>query len=168
MCCGIPRLEYIPTKVLKEHNRGGIYKSFLGGWGIVWKAILNILTKSQAPTISTIHTEISTSMEGAFGNQKWNHFVEKGGRIEYALDGLFDITENVYEKGDDGWEYEWYKDVIEKLPVTPLDAAFEIGKTKCFGNSTKVNKWCRGPHDHSTLHDDDMDDYERLNCSQTH
>jgi hypothetical protein len=52
---GYPRFEYyfIPTKVFKQ-NPKGLYKSFVDGWTIVWKAIFNLLKQNQVPTIDAI------------------------------------------------------------------------------------------------------------------
>jgi hypothetical protein len=154
-CCEMcARFEYIPTKVMRQ-NPEGFYKSFMGGWAIVWKAILNLLEKRQSPTIAAIDREIHTMDANIV---KWNHFVQKGGRIDYALDCLFRVTENVYVDGDDGWEYDLVKDDIEVYPATVLDAAFEVGRMKCIGNSTEANESCRGPYDHSMFEEEYMDD----------
>lgn len=112
--CGIPRIEYIPPEVL-ERNSEGFYKSFADGWEIAWKAIQSVLSrKSEIPTISRVEYEINCRMECDL--RKWNHFIQKGGKVEYAIDGLLRITQNVVMKGDDGWEYHMFEDLIEALP----------------------------------------------------
>jgi hypothetical protein len=65
-------------------------------------------------------------------NENYQFFIEKGGRIEYALDAILSVTENVYNDGDDGCEYETIKDDIEALPSTPLDWQFNISLFMCF------------------------------------
>jgi hypothetical protein len=58
---------------------------------------------------------------------KHQHFLSKGqGRIEFAIDALIDITQNMVVRGDDGWEYHLFQDEIEVLTPTPLDKAFGI------------------------------------------
>ena len=117
-CCWITFFQYIPTEVF-HRNPQGLYKSFCDGWAIVWGAIESLLRKRQAPTISQVIKEI---YESGADQRKWNHFVEKGGIIEFALDALFDTTRNLLVLGDDGWEYCEFQDEIEAQPATSYSA----------------------------------------------
>jgi hypothetical protein len=49
-----------------------------------------------------------------------------GGKVEFALDALFNITEHVPVDGDCGWEYDVLKEQIEAHPSTPLDGSSDI------------------------------------------
>jgi hypothetical protein len=57
--------------------------------------------------------------------------MEAGGKVEFALDALFNITEHVLVDGDCGWEYEDFKEQIEAHPSTPLDGSFDIAFCMC-------------------------------------
>ena len=127
--CGIQRIDYIPAEVL-HRNPEGFYKSFADGWEIVWRAMLMLLQRNQALSISLVHQEIC-SRHYMYDLRKFNHFVDKGGKIDYALDALLKITEHVVVGGDDGWEYWMFRDEIEALPATPFDKAFELARVKC-------------------------------------
>ena len=86
-------------------------------------------------------------------NQNYQFFIEKGGRIEYALDAILGITENVYNEGDDGYEYVTFEDDIEALPSTPLDWQFDIARFMCFERGGGVLTE-RGPY---RMFDDDFE-----------
>lgn len=125
---GVHLIHYIPTEILHQ-NCQGLYKSFCDGWGIVWSAIVKVIHNRQAPTITRIEQEIHAM--GA-DLRKWHHFQQKGGKIDYALDALFDVTKKVYRNGDYHWVYNNCKDDIEKIPATESDDMFDVAQAKCF------------------------------------
>ena len=85
--------------------------------------------------------------------------MQKGGKIEYALDALFSVTQNVLVDGDDGWEYDTFKDAIEAHPATPFDGAFDVARVKCFGiTNGNFGEQPKGPYQHK-FDDDNDDDY---------
>ena len=57
--------------------------------------------------------------------------LEAGGKVEFALDALFNKTEHVLVDGDCGWEYDDFKEQIEAHPSTPLDGSFDIAFFMC-------------------------------------
>lgn len=154
-CClwsGIHRIDYIPTEVL-QRNSQGLYKSFADGWEIAWRAILQLIMRKEAPTTSRVQNEICRMNCDL---RKWSHFVEKGGKIEYAIDALLDITKNVVINGDDGWEYCDYKEKIEALPATPFDKSFDLAKVKCLEiTNENFRNQPQGPYRHNFDSDDD-------------
>ena len=134
-CCGlfggIPFIEYIPTCVLKQINPKGLYKSFFDGWKIVWEAMLKVLHNEQIPTITKVREHIDFLCSIGGGRNKINYFLNKGGKIEYALDALLCVTQNVHVTGDDYWVYEEYNDEIEVHLTTPLDSAYDMARVIC-------------------------------------
>jgi len=153
--CGIRHFDYIPTEVF-QRNPEGLFQSFCDGWAIAWEAITNLLQNKQAPTKSQVEREIDRIGTDI---RKWNHFVQKGGKIEYALDALFSVTRNVLVDGDDGWEYAVFKDDIEAHPATPFDGAFDVARVKCFGiTNGNFREQPKGPYHHN-FDDDNDDDY---------
>jgi len=163
-CCdypGMSRIEYIPTAVL-QRNSEGLYKSFADGWEIVWTAIMVILSKKKnAPTLSRIRNEIHSG--AGYDLRKWSHFVQKGGKIDYAIDALTKITETVVLNGDDGWEYCMHEDDIRALPATPFDKSFDLAKVKCLElTNENFPAQPKGPYRHnifSSSEDSDDNDY---------
>ena len=100
ICC----IEYIPTDVLKR-NTSGLYRSFIDGWGAIFGVCARILGLGLSPTVQRIRDALSLGISGShFDKRYYQYFVEKGGRIEFALDAILNIIENVLKNGDDGWE----------------------------------------------------------------
>lgn len=159
-CCGfdgIRRIDYIPGEVL-EQNSEGFYKSFADGWEIAWKAMHLVVSRREAPTISRVQHEITNRM--GCDLRKWNHFTQKGGKVEYAIDALLKITQNVVIDGDDGWEYCIFEDEIEAILATPFDKAFDIARVKCLElTNENFMKQPQGPYYHGSngLDRDDFD-----------
>ena len=58
-------------------------------------------------------------------------FFKLGGKIEFAVDQLLRVTEQVLTNGDDGWMLDDFEDEYELLLSTELDEAFDIAWTKC-------------------------------------
>ena len=142
MFFGIPRMDYVPYKIISQRNPNGLYKSFQDGWGIVWEAIASLLHKKRAPTITRVEQEIYNIKADI---RKWNYFLEKGGRVVYAIDALISITRKVCVSGDDGWVYEDYKDEMEEFPNSLLDEAFDVARIKCL--EIKSNNFSNHPSD---------------------
>jgi len=162
-CCspfsGIRYSEYIPTSVF-EMNTEGLYKSFYDGWCIAWEAILSVLHKKQAPIASSVEKEIH-QIRG--DPRKWNHFKRKGGKVDYAIDALIRITQNVYNEGFDCWEYETFKADIEKHPETSLDNAFDLAKLKCLEiNEGNFSEQPTGPYHHRFHNDTRLSDSDSM------
>lgn len=122
--------EYIPPEVF-QRNPQGLYEGFNTGWSMICRAIADILQRKQAPTVTRIRNDTAQCSGGFIDIRKYRHFLEKGGNIEFALDAVLSITENVLLNGGDGWEYETFKDAIEAHPATDLDGAFDVARVKC-------------------------------------
>jgi hypothetical protein len=169
----VPLIQYIPTEILTTHCPDGLDKSYVEGWGIVWETIERILgshppssmtitTTIATPTVATIQQEIQQMMAmdnttGRLQQQKFDHFVAKGGQIEFALDALLNVTCNLAIDrnnlvGDDDDE--------EKMATPPaipcLDTAFDIARLKCFAidlTSQEANDdsalFPKGPYRHN-------------------
>jgi hypothetical protein len=144
------RMSYIPLEIVLQGTNASS-KKFNDGWGAIFCCIADLLRKGMAPTCSRINDAFARQ-----ANENYQFFIEKGGRVEYALDAILDITENVYKDGDDGYEYETFEDDVEALPSTPLDWQFDVARFMCFERGGGVLTE-RGPY---RLFDDDfeMDD----------
>jgi len=141
LCGNVNLIEYIPLEALQS-NRPPIFGSFFrDGYEMIFKAICRILRSREVPTVRRVKEAASRS-----DSRKLEHFEERGGRVEFALDAVLDITEEaVSEDTDARWEYDTFADDIEALPATPLDAMFDLARFMCFdrGGGT-LDK--RGPH----------------------
>ena len=148
-CCGfggIHRIEHIPPNTLCAHNPDGLYKSFVDGWQIVWGAIMTLLQRNLVPTKARVENEI-LRLCSEQNLRKWQHFKDKGGKIEYALDAILYQTRNVCVDGDDGWEYDTFEDEFNALDANPLDLAFDLARVKIFElTDENMNQQPRGPY----------------------
>ena len=155
------RIEYIPLSVLKSDPRG-IFKSFHDAWKMIIVAIGAVLKRREVPTVHKIDRELCTGY--LYDLRKIEHYKSKGGKIEFALDAILKVTENVVKNGDDGWEYWEFKEEIEAHDPTPLDRLYDVARFMCFnrGGGTPFQP---GPHRNVSLYgiDDsyvlDDDDY---------
>ena len=147
-CCGfggIHRIEHIPPNTLRAHNPDGLYKSFVDGWQIVWGAIMTLLQRNLVPTKARVENEILRRY--SYDSRKWQHFKDKGGKIEYALDAILYQTRNVCVDGDDGWEYDTFEDEFNALDANPLDLAFDLARVKILElTDENMNQQPRGPY----------------------
>lgn len=166
-CCalfsfGIHRMEHIPPTALRAYNPDGLYKSFVDGWQIVWGAIMTLLQRNLVPTKTRVENEIvrlCCEQRYSFDSRKWQHFKDKGGKIEYALDAILHQTRNVCVDGDDGWEYDIFEDQFNALDATPLDLAFDLARVKVLElTDENMNQQPRGPYRY-VFEDEDGDEY---------
>jgi hypothetical protein len=127
---GFNRIDYIPMEVLQSDAKG-IYKSFLDGYAMCFEAICKILQRNQVPTIDRIRQELNDNGQ-QYDQRKLRHYLDKGGKIEFALDSVLNVTENVVTQGDDGWEYGTFEEDIEAKPATPLDRMWDVARLMCF------------------------------------
>jgi len=145
-------MKYIPLEIFLQ-GRKESSKKFSDGWGAIFCCIADLLRRGMTPTCNRIKDTLLRQ-----ANQNYQFFIEKGGRIEYALDAILDITENVYNEGDDGYEDETFEDDIEALPSTPLDWQFDIARFMCFERGGGVLTE-RGPYrmfdDYFEMEDED-------------
>lgn len=143
----LPRAEYIPTNVLQSrHDK----PSFRVGWENIWITISNILKETKIPTVDAIQKLVDTN--------KYNNFLTQGGRIDYAIDALIDITRNivVLESKTEGCECSLSNNnypidsnaddpaMIASLPLTEFDKCFDLAWVMCIENGGG-ELTCRGP-----------------------
>mmetsp|Transcript_5709 Transcript_5709/g.8687 ORF Transcript_5709/g.8687 Transcript_5709/m.8687 type:complete len:606 (-) Transcript_5709:376-2193(-) len=156
-CNGINRIDYIPASVLSGPiNQNGLYKSFHDGWGLCFKAIHDALKDGHTPTIHQLEQYLTS---GNYDYRKYQHFLTKGGKVEFAVDAVLNITRNVAVDGDDGWEYCMFQNEIEAHPSTPLDKAFDIARFKCINEGGGVGSF-RGPYRETRRLGEDLDDMD--------
>jgi hypothetical protein len=94
-------IEYIPPEVF-QRNPQGLYEGFNTGWSMIFRAIADIFQRKQAPTVTRIRNDTAQCSGGFIDIRKYRHFLdcEKGGKIEFALDAVLSITENVLLNGE--------------------------------------------------------------------
>jgi hypothetical protein len=143
------RVQYIPLSVVQQRTDKS---NFREGWGLVWREICAILHERSVPTVQRVKDRINR-LEGSERN-KYESFLRQGGRVEYAVDALVKISENVVKNGDDGYEYGTFQDQIEALPPTAFDKDFDLAWIMCItrGGGTLDR---RGPLHTSYLLDDE-------------
>jgi hypothetical protein len=115
---------FIPTEIREQ----GLPECFTTGLGMVFETVARLLRAGRVPTVDSIKRSVSQSIHGG---HNFTRMLEAGGKVEFALDALFNITEQVLVKGDCGWEYETFEDAIEAHPSTPLDGSFDIAFFMC-------------------------------------
>lgn len=143
---GINRMDYIPHGAI-SHNSQGLYKSFADGWRQLFKTMEQILRDGRTPTVRRIQEYTESGILPSADIRKHNHFLEKGGRIEFAVDALIGVSRNVVVDGDDGWEYGIFQDDIEGLPANAMDNAFDVARFMCVnrGGNEEANFRPRDP-----------------------
>jgi hypothetical protein len=157
-CCsyGFNRIGYIPLYVLEADPRG-IFRSFKDGYSYCFLAIAAILRRDRTPTVQRIHHEI-ISHSSLYDGRKFQFYLEKGGKIEFAIYAVIQITQNVLFDGDDGWEYSMFEDEIEALPSNPLDECFEGARLRCINGGGGTPQDRCGPFPEVTHYDDNHGD----------
>ena len=158
-CCamfGVNRIDYIPLEVLQRDPRG-LFRSFHDGYAMCFLAIAAVLRRNQAPTVQRVRNEIEYN-SGSYDNRKFRHCLDRGGRIEYALYAVIQVTENVLVIGDDGWEYSTFQDEIEALPSNPLDGRFEVARLMCIDRGGGTPQAETGPFREVALYEDGRDE----------
>jgi hypothetical protein len=149
---GIARMEYIPYSAI-SHNQSGLYESFAKGWRQLFETMRRILSDGKTPTVRRIQEYIQEYVQlGVFHSadiRYHSHFLQKGGRIEFAVDALIAISQNVAVDGDDGWEYGTFQDDIETLPANAMDNAFDVARFKCMKGGGGELHTC-GPYHHDS------------------
>jgi hypothetical protein len=130
---------FIPTEIKQK----ALSKYFIDGFGIVFETVARLLEAGRVPTVDRIKRNALQSTSGA---HNFKRMLEAGGKVEFALDALFNITEKVLIDGDCGWEYESFREQIEAHPSTPLDGSFDIAFFMCI-NQGGGSLEDRGPTD---------------------
>jgi hypothetical protein len=155
---GISRIDYIPPASI-SHNMEGLYMSFADGWRQLFETMAQILRDGRTPTVRRIQEYTESGVVPSVDTRKYHHFLQKGGRVEFAVDALIRISRNVTVDGDDGWEYGTFQDDIEALPANTMDSAFDVARFMCINRGGGELQTC-GPYrrEQGTYDDDDDDD----------
>jgi hypothetical protein len=135
--------RFIPTEIRQRE----LPACFSTGLGIVFEIVARLLEAGRVPTVDHIK---SSALQSTRGAQHFTRMLDAGGKVEFALDALFYITEKVRVDGDYGWQYENYRDQIEAFPSTPLDGSFDIAFFMCV-NRGGGSLQSRGPIRHPTF-----------------
>jgi len=151
----IPRLDYIPSAILETVRQGNekLLRKFIDGWRAIFCCVADLLRRGMTPTCNHIKASFARQV-----NINYQFYISKGGKIEYALDAILNVTENVYKDGDDGYEYATFEDDIEALPSTPLDWQFDIARFMCIetgGGELTTRGPYRSYYDNFEADDDD-------------
>jgi len=140
----VPMWTYIPKSVRAEE----VYKSFVYGWIQVLEAIKEIHSPranhhAQAlPTIDAVTREL---LQGRYryDDRYTNFFLGHGGKVEFAIDGLLDLTEASEEFFDvyfGDYASEGASDEYEALPEHPLDDCWDFVRYHFLGPKGEVRK----------------------------
>ena len=122
------RGEYIPAEVMKSREQD---QGFREGWGEVWLAIKSVLHDNATPTVTRVKEYMENGKTGPEAKKKLEAFLKAEGKIEFALDALLGVTENVLLSGDDGWSYKDFQENVEAIAQTEMDEAFDVAFVMC-------------------------------------
>ncbi len=75
----------------------GLPAYFISGLRIVFETAARLLEAGRVPTVDRIKRSALQS------SHHFTRMLEAGGKVEFALDALFNITENALVGGDCGW-----------------------------------------------------------------
>ena len=133
----VPYWKYIPTEVRGEE----VYKSFVGGWSQVMQAISEIISPRggrHQPALPTVEAVTRELFQGRYryDDRYSNFFFSRGGKIEFALDGLIDetiVSESFFFTYEEDIE-----EVYESLPEHPLDEQWGFVRYMFLGPKGKV------------------------------
>jgi len=155
-------IDYIPLSVqLQRDLRGIFYNNFHDGYSYIFQAIATLLRRNQSPTVERIHDEIV--YVHLYDDRKFQFYLDKGGRIEFALYAVIQITEKKYHTIILQDEI----DIVEKrkLPVSPMDEHFDAARLICIEEGGGIAQERTGPFREVTYYkdgsgdDDDDDEY---------
>jgi hypothetical protein len=143
------RVTFIPlavvSRICRDKSKGKQYsfRAHLEGHALIWACILRILRMGRSPTVLHIRAHLT---DLAMANETYESFVKTGGKIEFVVDALLRITENVWQGKQDGLSLE--DTDMEGLPTSPLDDLYDIAWFMCVscGNGTWSDKRPRGPY----------------------
>jgi len=133
---GFETLAFIPFDTVRL-DTNGIFNKFYQGWGAVFYKIAECLRRGQVPTVQRIKDNFARNY-----NKNYEVFMERGGKIEYALDALVYKTPRI---NDDFDSDESYEVAAYALPSTPLDWQFEIARFMCINRGGGILPKL-GPH----------------------
>jgi hypothetical protein len=138
-----PILSYIPPQLWPH-----VFKTFIRGYGSIFKAIAQLLSRFILPTESTIRAELQNGQMEYFDVQAAQFYFSKGGRIEYALDAIVDSTKNNLDLA--GSMLDLYEDDkrLRETPSCANDREFDIIRQNIGLNPTQT--W--GPYSTSRRH----------------
>eukprot|EP00978_Attheya_sp_CCMP212_P031985 scaffold122904_cov62-Attheya_sp.AAC.1 len=140
---GCANLSYIPTSFKQLMGTRG----FLDGYAECLRGAASLLRRGRTPTVERIENVLPCSAR--------RNYIEKGGKIEYALD--FMMKSIIYD--DDPMYLE--DDDFQDLPQTPLDEAVEIAKVMCIDlGGGELDEDGGGPYA-SCYQDDDNYDFDQ-------
>ena len=140
----MPYWDHIPTSV-----RGSeVYKSFVHGWAQVFEAIKEILcprdSSRHAPALPTAAAVTNELLRGRYRyDDRYTAFFQKGGKVEYALDGLLHETKDFdafYETYMGDFADEGDEERYTALPEHPLDDSWDFVRYHFLGPKGLVPK----------------------------
>ena len=133
-------LRYVPADACSDQRSKD---KLFQGFEYCFKVLAHMLNYGMVPT-----TEKAKKMTNHFsiGRRAYEPFIDGGGRFEFVIDALIDITENVHDDGDDGWEYEHFEEEIEALVETPMDGMFDLARLMLINRGGGVLEG-RGPYE---------------------
>ncbi|EIM82026.1 uncharacterized protein STEHIDRAFT_171625 [Stereum hirsutum FP-91666 SS1] len=128
-------IDVIPRSVRAQP----IYPSFIKGYSACYSAVSAVLRGGSIPTVQTVSQEL-TSLD--YDTRYTNHYLQKGGKIEFVLNGVAYRSWEEGHAGDDTFD-----DDMEGMPTCENDDAYDI---------VRINMGL-GPEFNGPTHDPDSD-----------
>ncbi|KAJ7284692.1 hypothetical protein C8J57DRAFT_1053132 [Mycena rebaudengoi] len=129
-----PILCYIPLQLWPA-----VYKTFIVGYGVVMKAIAQVLSRSIIPTEAAVCHELQNGQLEYFDTQAAQFYFNKGGLVIYALDAIIDKASDEMDSG-----FDVYDDDEAMLNLTPCQNDREFGIVRKNMGLDLLKRW--GPY----------------------
>jgi hypothetical protein len=108
--------------------RDQYFENLLEGYRLVWLISGYLLSTGLPPTVQNVKTGLDNALTP---EEKEELLGISGFEIEYALDALLDVTNNVWEGKHDGWSKNSIQSELDAIPATPLDDIYDIAWFMC-------------------------------------
>ena len=136
-------LRYVPADAIQNFS-GRSRDKLYAGFEHCFKVLGHLLRYGMVPTVE--HANKMVNHYPMDRRRSFDPFLDEGGRFEFVIDALLDITENVFVQGDDGWEYETFEEEIEAFIETPFDGMFDLARFMLINRGGGVLEG-RGPYE---------------------
>jgi len=98
---GFHRSAYIPLDVLSKFETD--MDRVRMAWANIWKVVALHLQRGMTPTAKRVRS-VMEAIKSTIAANNYQAFLQHGGKVEYAIDALIQITRIVVMDGDDGYD----------------------------------------------------------------